>query len=147
MREAQFYRGATFRTQLLQHDPEPGDPPARIEVPVELWQGFEPLMRGSLVDVDAARLTTVEHRMLLHEIVGHRIEVVDGIADRLLVADPQHPHVHLLRQIRRIGLAPDAPQEERLQGGPVLGKQPLDQRWFRLSRSHGDPYNSLSSCI
>jgi hypothetical protein len=44
--------------------------------------------------------------------VGHEME--DGIANRLLVADPQHPHVHLLRQVRCIGLPPDAPPEERL---------------------------------
>jgi hypothetical protein len=29
----------------------------------------------------------------------------------------------------------------------VLGKQPLDQGWFWLSRGHGDTWNSLSSCI
>jgi hypothetical protein len=76
--------------------------------------------------------------VLLHEIVGHGIEVVDGIADRPLVADPEHPYVHLLRQIRCIGLGPDAPQKKRLQGSPMLGKQPLDQGWFWLSRGHGD---------
>ena len=74
----------------------------------------------------------------LHEIIGDRVEVVDRIADRLLVADAQHPYVHLLRQIRGIGLAPDAPLEKRLQGPPVLGKQPLDQGWFRVSHSHRD---------
>jgi hypothetical protein len=81
---------------------------------------------------------TVEHRMLLHQIVGHRVEVADGIADRRLIADPQRPYIHLLRQIRCIGLSTDAPQEKRLQSPAVLGKQPLDQGWFRLSRSHGD---------
>jgi len=63
---------------------------------------------------------------------------VDRIADRLLVADAQHPYVHLLRQIRGIGLAPDAPLEKRLQGPPVLGKQPLDQGWFRVRHGHCD---------
>jgi hypothetical protein len=63
---------------------------------------------------------------------------VDGIADGLLVANAEHPYVHLLSQICRIGLASDAPPEERLQRAPMLGKQPLDQRWFRLSRGHGD---------
>jgi hypothetical protein len=76
--------------------------------------------------------------VLLHEIVGHGIEVVNRIADRLLVADPKHPYVHLLSQIRCIGLASDAPTKERLQRAPVLGKQPLDQGWFWLSRGHGD---------
>jgi hypothetical protein len=122
MREPQLHRGAAFWAKLLQHDPEPGDPLFRIEVPVELRQGLELLMRGRLVDVDGARLPTVECRVLLHEIIGHGIEVVDGIADRLPVADPQHPYVHLLSQIRCIGLASDAPPEERLQRAPVLGK-------------------------
>ena len=138
VREAQDHRGAAFRTELLQHDPEPGDPLPRIEVPIERGQRLELLVRWSLVDVDAARLPTVEHRVLLHEIVGDRVEIVDRIADRLLVADAQHPYVHLLRQIRGIGLAPDAPLEKRLQGPPVLGKQPLDQGWFRVSHSHRD---------
>ena len=138
MREAQDHRGTAFRPELLQHDPEPRDPPPRIELPVELGQCLELLVRRSLVDVDAARLPTVEHRVLLHEIVGDRVEVVDRIADRLLVADAQHPYVHLLRQIRGIGLAPDAPPEERLQAPSVLGKQPLDQGWFRVSHGHRD---------
>jgi hypothetical protein len=90
MREPQLHRGAPFWAELLQHDPEPGDPLARIEVPVELWQGFELLMRGSLVDVDAVRLPTVACRMLFHEIVGHRVEVVDGIADRQMVSAQPH---------------------------------------------------------
>ena len=85
--------------------------------------------------------------MLLDEIVGHRIEVVDRLADRLLISHPQHPHVNLLRQIRRIGFRADAPQEERLQRASVLGKQPLDQQWFLLSPGHGHSWNSLSSCI
>src|SRR6266446_5258938 len=106
MREAQDYRGAAFRTELLQHDAEPRDPFRRIKVPVERGQRLELLVRRSLVDVNAARLPTIEHRMLLHEIIGHRVEVVDGIADRLLVADPQHPYEHLLRQVLCIGLAP-----------------------------------------
>jgi hypothetical protein len=147
MREPQLHCGAAFWAELLQHDPEPGYALACIEIPVELWQGLEPLLRRSLVDVDAARPSSVECRVLLHEVIGHGLEVVDGTTDRLLVADPKHPYVHLLSQIRCIGLASDAPPEEGLQRAAVLGKQPLDQRWFRLSRSHGDPYNSLSSCI
>src|SRR5437588_9081460 len=121
VREAQDHCGAAFRTELLQHDPEPRDPLRRIEVSVERGQRLEVLVRRSLVDVNATRLPTVEHRVLLHEIVGDRVEVVDRIADRFLVADAQHPYVHLLRQIRGIGLAADAPPEERLQGPPVLG--------------------------
>src|SRR2546425_3759809 len=66
VREAQDHRGAAFRTELLQHDPEPGDPLPRIEVPIERGQRLELLVRWSLVDVDAARLPTVEHRVLLH---------------------------------------------------------------------------------
>ena len=85
-----------------------------------------------------AGLPVLEHRVLLHEIVGDRVEVVHGIANRLLVADPQHPYVHLLRQVRCIGLAADAPPEERLQSRPVIGKQPLDQGWFRVSHGHGN---------
>ena len=97
MREAQLHRGAAFRTKLLQHDPEPRDPLCRIELPVECGQRLELRVRRSLVDVDAARLATVEHRVLLHQIVGHRVEIVDRIANRPLIADPQHPYVHLLR--------------------------------------------------
>jgi hypothetical protein len=33
MREPQLHRGEAFWSELLQHDPEPGDPLARIEVP------------------------------------------------------------------------------------------------------------------
>lgn len=114
MRETQDHSGSALRTQLLQHDSEPRDPLSRIEFPVERGQRLELLLRRSLVDVNAARLPTLEHRMLLHEIVGDRVEVVHWIANRLLVADAQHPYVHLLRQVRCIGLAADAPPEERL---------------------------------
>src|SRR5580658_10217197 len=138
MREAQDHRGAAFRTQLLQHDPEPCNPLQRIEVPVECGQRLELLVRRSLIDVDAARLPPIEHRVFLYEIVGHCVEVQHGIADRILVADAQHPYVHLLRQVRSIGLAPDPPPEERLQGTSVLGKQPLDQRWSRVSHGAAD---------
>jgi len=138
MRETQLHRGTAFRAQLLKHDSEPRDPLCRIKLPIECGQRLELLVCRSLVDVDAARSPTVEYRMFLHQIVGHRIEIVDGIADRPLIADPQHPHVHLLRQIRRIGLATDAPQEERLQSCPVVGKEPLNQGRFALSDSHGD---------
>src|SRR3984957_10189495 len=81
MREAQLHRGAAFRSQLLQHDPEPRDTLCRIEVPVECGQRLEFLVRRSRADVDAARLPPIEHRVLLHQIVGHRVEIVDGIAD------------------------------------------------------------------
>jgi len=138
MCKAQHHGGAGFRTQLLQHDPEPRDPPRNIEVPVERGQRFELLLRRSLVEVDAARLPPIEHRMFLYEIVGHRVEVQHRIADRILVADAQHPYVHLLRQVRSIGFAPDPSPEERLQGTSVLGKQPLDQRWSRLSHGAAD---------
>src|SRR4029077_4137738 len=114
MREAQDHSGTAFRTKLLQHDVEPRDPLLRIELAVERGQRLELLLRRSLVDVNAARLATLEHRMLLHEIVGDRVEVVGGIANRLLVADAQHPYIYLLRQVRCIGLAADAPPEERL---------------------------------
>jgi len=119
MREAQLHGGAAFRAKLLQHDPEPREPLRRIEIAIKCRQRLELLVCRRLVDVYAARLPLIEHRMLLHQIVGHRVEIVDRIADRRLIADPQHPHVHLLRQIRRIGLAADAPQEKRLQGRPT----------------------------
>jgi hypothetical protein len=120
----------------MQDDPEPLGPPPRIKLPVEHRQRLELLLRWSLLDVDAHRLPVFERRVLLHEIVGDRVEVVDWIANPLLVADPQHPYVHLLRQVRCIDFAADAPPEEALQAPPVLGKQPLDQGWFRVS--HGD---------
>jgi hypothetical protein len=91
-----------------------------------------------LIDVHTVRLSMFERRMLLHEIVGYRVEVVDGITDRRLVGDSQHPYVHLLRQVRRIGFAPDAPLEERLQRRPMLGEQPLHERGLRVSCRHGD---------
>src|SRR4029077_12540982 len=114
VREAQDHSGTAFRTQLLQHDSEPRDPLPRIQFAVERGQRLELLLRRSLVDINAAGLPTLEHRMLLHEIVGDRVEVVDGIANRLLVADAQHPYVYLLCQVRCIGLAADSPPEERL---------------------------------
>ena len=40
----------------------------------------------------------------------------------LLVADPQHPQIHLLRQVLRIDLGLDTSPEERLQGACVLRK-------------------------
>jgi hypothetical protein len=76
--------------------------------------------------------------VLLNEIVSDRVEVKDGIAKRLLVLDSQHSYVDLLREVRCVVLAPDAPPEERLQSRPVLGKQPLDQGWFRVSHGHRD---------
>ena len=138
MREAKDHRGAAFWTKLLQHNPKPRDPLRHVEVCVERGQRLELLLRRSLVDVDAAGLAVFKHRVLLHEIVGDRVEVVDRISNRLLVPDPQHPYIHLLCQVRYIGLAPDAPPEKRLQGGPVFGKQPLDQGWFRVSHGHRD---------
>src|SRR5271154_3962968 len=77
LREAQFHRGTALRAKLLQYDPEPGNPLRRVEIPSELMQRLELLVHRSLVDVDAARLSTLEHRMFLHQIVGHRVEVVD----------------------------------------------------------------------
>ena len=74
--------------------------------------------------------------MLLHQIIGNRIEVEHGIADCLLIADPQHPQVHLLGHVRGVGLAADTPPEEGLQGPTVLGKQPLYQRWSWISDGH-----------
>ncbi len=146
MREAQHHRGAALRPKLLQYDPEPRDPLRCIKVSIELRQRLETLVRGGLVDVDAARLSTVEHGVLLHKIVRYRVEVVDGIANGLPVIEPQHPDVDLLRQIRCIGLGTDSPQEKCLQRASVVSEQPLDQRWFRLSHSHR-PCNFLSSCI
>src|ERR1035438_9375298 len=75
-----------------------------------------------------------ERRMLLHEIVGYRVEVVDGITDRRLIADSQHPYVHLLRQVRCIGFAADSLSKKRLQRRPMLGEQPLHERrlWGQL---------------
>ena len=86
-------------------------------------------------------LPTVEYRVLLQQIVGHRVEVVDGIAYRILIADPQHPYVHPLRQIRCIGLGPDAPQENACSAPPppMLRKEALDQGWFRRNHSQGAP--------
>src|SRR5277367_3515527 len=131
MRESQLHRRAAFWTKLLQDLPEPGDPLHCIEISVEFRYCLQLIVRGSLVNVDPTRSPTVEHRMLLREIVGHSVEVMNGIADRSLVADAQHPYVHLLREICGIRLAADAPQEEGLQRTPVLGKQPLDERWLR----------------
>ena len=91
MRETQDDSGTAFRTQLLQHYVEPRDTLSRIEFAVERGQHLELLLRRSLIDINAARVPTLEHRMLLHEIVRDCVEVVDGIANRLLVADAQHP--------------------------------------------------------
>src|ERR1700722_10367905 len=68
LREAQLDRCAAFRTQLLEHHPEPRDPLPRIELPVEFRQRLELLMRRCLVDVDAACLAAVQHRVLLHQV-------------------------------------------------------------------------------
>ena len=74
--------------------------------------------------------------MFLYKIVGDRVEVEDGASHRILVAHAEHPQVYLLREVRCIGLAADTAPEERQQGAAVLGKQPLDQRWFRVRRRH-----------
>ena len=138
MGESQDHRRATFWGELIQHGPKPRRPLRRVEIHVERGQRLELLLRRRLIDVDAGRLPAFQHCVLLHEIVRDRVEVVDRISNRILVFDPQHAQVNLLRQIRYIGLAPDAPPEERVQGCPVLGKQPLNQRWFRISYGHGD---------
>jgi hypothetical protein len=88
MGEAQLQRGATFRTQLLQYAAEPQDPLCRIQLSVKRRQRLKLLVCRCLIDVDATRLTTLEYRMLLHQVVRHCVEVVDGIANRILVVDP-----------------------------------------------------------
>jgi len=138
MRETQCHRRLAFRTQLLQYDPEPRDAPRRIEVAVKRGQRFELLVRGDLVDVDAACPPPVEHCVLLHQVIGDRIDVEDRVADRLRVADPQHSQVHLLYQVLGVGSAADAPAEERLQGTAVLGKQALNQGRFPVSHGYPD---------
>ena len=138
MREAQRHRRLTFRTQLLQHDPEPRDATRGIEVAVERGQRFELLVRGNLVDVHAACPPPVEHCVLLHQVIGDRIDIKDGVADRFRVADPQHSQVHLLYQVLGIGSAADTPAEERLQGTAVLGEQALDQGRFPVSHGYRD---------
>jgi hypothetical protein len=138
MGEAQNYRSAAFGTELLQHYPEPRGPLCSIQIRVECRQGLELLLRRGLIDVDVARLPMFEYRVLLHEIVRDRVEVEDRIADPFMVGDSQHPHVYLLRQVRGVGLAPDTPPEERLQRGPMLGKKPCYQGWFRVNNVHRD---------
>jgi hypothetical protein len=54
-------------------------------------------------------------------------EVADGVPDRRLVADSQHPHVNLLRQVRCIGFAADSLSKKRLQRRPMRGEQPLHE--------------------
>jgi hypothetical protein len=138
VRETQNYRSAAFRTELLQHYPEPRDSLCRVEVRIECRQGLEqPLLRG-IVYVDAACLPMFEHRVLLNEIIRDCVEVKDGIANCPLVLDSQHSHVDLLREVWCVVLAPDAPPEECLQSRPVVGKQPLDQGWFRVIHGYRD---------
>jgi hypothetical protein len=69
---------------------------------------------------------------------AHPMRAEFGVPDPLLIADSQHPQVHLLCQILCIGLGADAPPEERQQGTALLGKQSYHQGWSRVSRGHND---------
>ena len=70
---------------------------------------------------------------VLDAVVGDRVQVKHGVADRILIPHPQHPHIHFLGQVLGIGLGADASPEERLQGASVLGDQPLHQSGFQIS--------------
>src|ERR1700722_18246676 len=75
LREAQLHRSAALRPQLPEHDAQPCSALRRVQVAVECGHRLEMGMGRSLVNVDAIREPSPEHRMLLDEIVGDRIEV------------------------------------------------------------------------
>src|SRR4029077_19811413 len=62
-----------------------------------------------------------------------------GIADRIDVADAQHPHVDFLREIRGIGPAADALIEESAQRDAVPCEQPLYQGLLGLRHAARTP--------
>ena len=66
-------------------------------------------MGRCLVDVDATRLSTLEYRALLYQVVRHPLEVGDEITNRIL-ALTRSIRVHHLRQIGCIDLGADMPQ-------------------------------------
>ena len=127
VRKPQPHRGLHIGPKLHQHCPQPRGTRCRIQVTIEGRQRPQRLVCFNLADIDAARAPVLERGVLLHQIVGDRIEVQNRIAQSTLVAYPQHAHVYLLRQIRRIRTGAYAPPEEGLQSAAVLGEQPLDQ--------------------
>jgi hypothetical protein len=65
-------------------------------------------------------------RVLFQQISGHGKEVGFGILDRIGISHSQHSQLHLLHQIGGVGLRPQAPIEEGLQGTAVR-EQPLHE--------------------
>jgi hypothetical protein len=116
MGESQDYRSAAFRTELPQYRLQLSDPLSRVELPLQCGRrlGFEVLARASVFKVPYASLSAVKRPVLLHEVVGNRVEVDSGIADARWVAHPQHAYVHLLCQVGGTRFAADAAPEERL---------------------------------
>jgi UrcA family protein len=93
-------------------------------------------VRRHIVNVDAKRLPALKGGVFLHQVVGDRIKVVGRITNCLLVTDPEHPHVHFLRQVLGVGLTANPAQEETLQARSVLGEQALDKGWFRARHGY-----------